>query len=108
MSDATISHHAPRSSKRPLSAIVWLVWMVGMWVGFFVLLAGDLIDDVWHWARDLPLLPELALWLVAFPWMLGSGVWTSSWPGWLRLALVLVFAAAWTLVSIPRRKPPHE
>jgi hypothetical protein len=44
-----------RLERRPLGATIWFVWMVGMWAGFFVLLAADRIDEVWRWVRDVPL-----------------------------------------------------
>jgi hypothetical protein len=102
MSEATLAR-VHRSERRPLGATIWFAWMVAMWAGFFVLLVADGIDGVWSWARDLPVLAELVLWVALFPWLLGAAVWTSSWTGWLRLLLVLVFAFGWSLASIPRR-----
>lgn len=90
--------------RRPLSAQLWFAWMVGMWAAFFAALGADRLDEVWRWVRDLPLVLELLLWLAAFPWLLGTAVWTSSWSGPLRLALVALFAAGWTVASLPRRK----
>jgi hypothetical protein len=103
MSDVTLPR-VPRSERRPLGARIWFVWMVVMWAGFFLLLLADRLDNVWSWIRDLPLLAELLLWLALFPWLLGAAVWTSSWAGWLRLLLVLVFALGWSFASVPRRK----
>jgi hypothetical protein len=97
-----------RSGRRPLSATIWFVWMVAMWAGFFVLVLADRIEGAWSWVRDLPLLAELLLWVALFPWVLGAAVWTSSWAGWLRLLLVLVFAFGWSLASVPRRKRERE
>jgi hypothetical protein len=93
----------PRS--RPLGAVVWFVWMVAMWIGFLGLLLGERLDGVRDWVRELPLLVEGLAWLALFPWLLGTAVWTSSWPDALRVLLVALFAAGWTLVSIPRAKP---
>jgi hypothetical protein len=107
MSEATL-RRVERLEGRPLGATAWFVWMVAMWATFFVLLAGDRIDAVWSWVRDLPLLAELVLWVALFPWLLGAAVWTGSWASWLRLLLVLTFAFGWALASIPRRKPPKE
>ena len=103
MSEAALLRGA-RAERRPFGAMVWFVWMVAMWAAFFVLLFADRIESMWSWARDLPLLAELVLWVALFPWFLGAAVWTSSWAGWLRLLLVLIFACGWSLVSIPRRK----
>jgi hypothetical protein len=107
MSEAALPPVA-RLERRPLGATIWFVWMVGMWAGFFVLLAADRIDEVWRWVRDLQLLAELVLWVALLPWLLGAAVWSSSWAGWLRLSLVLTFAIGWSLASIPRRTPPKK
>jgi hypothetical protein len=105
MSEATLPR-VDRSERRTPGATIWFVWMVAMWAGFFMLLLADRIGDVWSWVRDAPLVVELVLWVALFPWLLATAVWTSSWAGWLRLLLVLVFAVGWSLASIPRRK--HE
>jgi hypothetical protein len=93
----------PESSR--LGGLVWLVFMVGMWIAFFAALFADQLDAVREWVRALPLVAELGLWLVAFPWLLGTAVWESSWAPALRTLLVAAFAVGWTLISIPRS--PH-
>jgi hypothetical protein len=87
-------------------AVLWFVWMVGMWAAFFVLLRLDRLDAVWTWVRDLPLLVEVIAWFLFLPWILGTAVWTSGWSEPVRVALVLTFALGWTIVSIPRAKKP--
>jgi len=101
---STVTHDLP--ARRPLGATIWFVWMVAMWAVFFALLAADRLGDVWASVRDLPLVVEGMLWLAFLPWLLGTAVWESSWPDALRVALVVVFAAGWTLASIPRAKHP--
>jgi hypothetical protein len=103
MSEAALVR-VERSGRRPLGATIWFVWMVAMWLAFLAALIADHLDDVWRWVRDLPLLVELVLWVLTLPWLLATAVWESSWPTWLRAALVVTFAAAWTLISIPRAK----
>jgi hypothetical protein len=100
MSTAAVSE--PR--RRPLGAILWFVWMVAMWVAFFVFLLADRLDEVWNRITGLPLVVEILVWIAFFPWVLGTFVWTRGWADWLRLALVVVFAVGWTLVSIPRKR----
>jgi hypothetical protein len=100
---AEIQHRSAVRHGRSLGAIVWFVWMVGMWAGFFALLAADRLDEVWSWVRDFPLVVEGLLWFALFPWLLGTAAWTSSWPDALRIVLVMLFAAGWTLASLPRR-----
>ena len=94
----------PESSR--LGGLIWLVFMLGMWIAFFAALFADQLDAVRDWVRDLPLIAELGLWLAAFPWLLGTAVWESSWAPVLRTLLVAAFAIGWTLISIPRS--PHE
>jgi hypothetical protein len=100
------------TAMRPPSArvggVAWLVFIVGMWIAFFLALLGDRLGDIWQWARDLPLVLEFGLWLLMFPWLLGTAVWESSWAPWLRVCLVASFAVGWTLISIPRAKEPRE
>jgi ABC-type amino acid transport system permease subunit len=103
MTEATLPR-VRRSERRTLGAMIWFVWMVTMWAGFFALLLTGRIDGVWSWVRELPLLVELLVWVALFPWLLGAAAWTSSWPGWLRLLLVLGFALGWSLASVPRPK----
>lgn len=93
---------APRAQSSRIGGVLWLLLMVGMWIAFFTALFADRLDEVWRWARDLPLLLELGLWLLTFPWILGTAVWESSWEAWLRVALVAAFAVGWTLASVPR------
>ena len=54
------------------SGLIWIDFVLGMWIAFFAALAGDQLHAVQVWARDLPLLAELGLWLLAFPWLLGT------------------------------------
>ena len=93
----------PESSR--LGGLIWFVLMIGMWTAFFAALFADRLDAVQERVRDLPLVAELGLWLVAFPWLLGTAVWESSWAPVLRTLLVAAFAIGWTLISIPRS--PH-
>jgi len=93
-----------RAPRLTAGSLLWFGWMEAMWGAFFALLVIDELDRVWTWLRDLPILGEVGAWVVAFPWLLGTAVWGSTWPGWLRLLLVLGFAIGWTLGSIPRLK----
>jgi hypothetical protein len=93
---------ATRSQTSRVGRVLWLLLMVGMWIAFLIALFANRLDDLWRWARDLPLPLELGLWLLTFPWILGTAIWESSWDAWLRVALVSAFAVGWTLVSVPR------
>jgi hypothetical protein len=88
----------------PVGGMVWFTWMIGMWLAFFWLLFANGLDEVWRAITQLPILVEIVVWIVFFPWLLGTWVWTGPWPDWLRVAVVLCFAMGWTVVSIPRRR----
>ena len=99
---------AIRPPSARVGGVAWLVFMVGMWIAFFVALLGDQLGDIWQWARDLPLALEFGLWLLTFPWLLGTAVWESSWAPWLCVGLVAPVAIRWTLISIPRARESRE
>jgi hypothetical protein len=101
--DANATLPGATRQRRPIGATLWFLWMVGMWIAFFALLFADQLDEIWRLVRDLPLVAEIVLWVLFLPWMLGTAVWTTSWPMWIRVALVACFAVGWTVVSIPRR-----
>ena len=89
---------------RPLGATLWFLWMIFMWAAFFVLLFADRLGELWTAIRDLPLLGEIGVWVAFLPWVLGTAVWTSSWPTAVRVVLILCFAVCWMIASIPRNK----
>ena len=94
--------HAIRPPARPIAGGLWLTFMVAMWLAFFALAAANALDSVWNAVRDLPVVAELCVWFLAFPWMLGTAVWESAWPFGARAAAAAAFALAWTWISIPR------
>ncbi|WP_432877392.1 hypothetical protein ACQPYH_28635 [Kribbella sp. CA-245084] len=102
MSKSTTGSPAPEVRRASATSGGWFVWMVGMWVAFFVLLNAGRLDDLAGWIRDLPILLEILVWVAFFPWVLGTAVWTSGWSEGLRITLVVLFAAVWILISIPR------
>ncbi len=102
----TVATSLPR--RATTGSKLWFVWMVGMWIVFFVLLRSDRLDELASTIRDLPIVAELVVWLLFFPWVLGTAVWTSDWSEWLRVFLVVLFTAGWTIVSIPRPKQPKQ
>ena len=89
-------------SLPPAGGGLWFIWMVGMWAAFFWLLLAGRLDDVWRWVTQLPILVEIVVWIVLFPWLLGTWVWNSSLPDWLRVGLVVCFAVGLIVVSMPR------
>lgn len=83
-------------------AMLWFAWMVGMWALYFLLLFTNRLDELWSAIHHFPLFVEVVLWVAFLPWMLGMAVWASAWADWLRVLLVVCFAAGWTIASLPR------
>ena len=80
--------------------------MAGGWVLFFVALVASpqVLDDAWTTVGELPLVAELAVWLLGFPFLLGLAIWHASWDEALRLAAVVVLAGAYTYMFVPRER----
>ncbi|TCC24793.1 hypothetical protein [Kribbella speibonae] len=94
--------------RAPASSKGWFGWMTGLWIIFYVLMQSGELDDLAAWIRDLPIVVELLVWLVFFPQVLATAVWTSDWSEGLRVTLVVLFTVVWTLVSLPRPKSPPK
>jgi hypothetical protein len=101
---ADMTFNQPTRRTRSLGGVIWFVWMVGMWIGFFVLLFANQLDALWRWITQLPIVVEIVMWVAFLPWMLATWVWTGDWPALLRATLVAIFAIGWTFISYPRRK----
>jgi hypothetical protein len=82
----------------------WFVWMTGLWIVFFVLMDQGRLDDLAAWIRDLPIVVEILVWIVFFPQVLATAVWTNGWSEGVRITLITLFVCGWTLMSIPRPK----
>ena len=96
-------------TARPTTgAYAWFGLMVGSWLAFGVLAvtSEDTLAGIWDWVGGLPLVLELVVWLLTFPWMLALAVWESAWNDEARVLVVLAIAIGWTLMSIPR--PPRK
>ena len=80
--------------------------MITGWTLFAIalLVSQGTLDDVWNAVRDLPLIPELAVWLVGFPFLLGLAVWESAWDPTVRGTLLTLVMVAYTLMFVPRER----
>jgi hypothetical protein len=95
-----------RAQRPPWSAYVFFVVEVGLWVAWVALAVGwpETLESIWSWIRDLPLVVEGVVWLLAFPWVLGLAVWHSGWDEWVRVLLVGCFAVGWSIAFYPHRR----
>jgi hypothetical protein len=80
--------------------------MVGGWLAFAVALVASpqTLDDVWTSVRDLPLIVEGVVWLLAFPFLIGLAIWQASWDEAVRLTVIAVLAVAYTYMFVPRAR----
>ena len=72
-----------------------------LWVGFAIALVvnPEWLDLLWNWVRALPLVPEIILWVVFLPIMVGLWIWESSWPALVRL-LASAGIVVWTVLAV--------
>jgi hypothetical protein len=77
-------------------AALWLAFAAGAIWG------QDSVTAAWEWVGSLPLVAQLAVWLLFLPVVAGLWVWETTWPIVVRL-LIVGGLATWTLyVFFPR------
>jgi hypothetical protein len=111
VSQAVVHTRASQPTRRPpVGAYLWFAGMVGVWTAFGVvaLTSVERLTELWKWVTGLPVVAEVVVWIAAFPWVLGLWVSQTSWAEWVRILLVVCFAAGWTIASIPRAKKPKH
>jgi hypothetical protein len=72
----------------PVVFILWVAYAV-MWV-----FSAATLTSIWHWVQGLPLVVEAIVWIVFLPWVVSLWIWHSSWPVWLRIAMIVGIAIA--------------
>jgi len=76
--------------------LAWIAFAAGL-----VWSQGSL-DQVWQSIRDLPLVVQIAVWILFLPVVVGLWVWETTWPLIVRLIVVLGIAGWNLLVFLPR------
>jgi hypothetical protein len=77
-------------------ALVWVAF------GAALVLSQGSLDQAWATIRALPLLAQLAVWVLFLPVMIGLWVWESTWPVIVRLTLVVGLAGWNLLMFLPK------
>jgi hypothetical protein len=92
------------------NGVLFLVFL-GLWIAFGAALVWSQgsLDDAWAFIRSLPLLAQIAAWVLFLPVMAGLWVWETSWPFLVRLVLVGGVAGWNLLVFLPKalQAAPH-
>lgn len=98
--------HKDAKPHTPLFARISFAIMVTGWIAFAVAIVASqqTLDDIWTAVRDLPLIVELFVWLIAFPFLVGLAIWQASWDESTRLIAIAVLAIGYTLIFVPREK----
>jgi len=77
-------------------AFVWIVFAAGL------IWSQGSVDQAWQSIRDLPLIVQVAVWVLFLPVMVGLWVWETSWPLVVRLVVVIGIAGWNLLVFLPK------
>jgi hypothetical protein len=80
-----------------------LLLFAAMWValGVAIVRAPDRVGAAWRRLRALPLLAQLAIWVLLLPVVAGIAVWQLGWPRLARMAVVAGIATWNLLVFLP-------
>jgi hypothetical protein len=101
------STQAPPAAPAPLFGVFLILWLG---LALALIFNQDALDSVRHWLIDLPLLIQIAVWVLFLPVVLGLWVWESDWMLWLRLVIILALAVS-TLAAFgpkPGGRPRHD
>jgi hypothetical protein len=77
-------------------AVIWIAFAAGL-----IFNQGS-VDQAWQAIRDLPLIVQIAVWVLFLPVMIGMWVWETSWPLIVRVVLVLSLAGWNLLMFLPK------
>jgi hypothetical protein len=77
-------------------AFIWIVFAAGL------IWSQGSIDQAWQSIRDLPLIVQVAVWVLFLPVMVGLWAWETTWPFIVRLIVVIGIAGWNLLVLLPR------
>ncbi len=78
--------------------------MAGLWGAFVALLAASpaTLDDAYDWLTGLPVVWEIAMWILTLPWTIAYLVYDASWAHWLRVAVVALVVVVHLSITAPR------
>ncbi len=77
-------------------AVMWVAVAAGL------IFSQGSVDQAWQAIRELPLLVQVAVWVLFLPVMAGLWIWETTWPVIMRLTLIVGIAGWNLLVFLPR------
>jgi len=85
------------------SGVLFVIFAV-MWVAFAagLIFSQGSVDQAWQAIRELPLIVQVAVWVLFLPVMAGLWIWETTWPVIMRLTLIVGIAGWNLLVFLPR------
>jgi ABC-type amino acid transport system permease subunit len=92
----TVASMAESGILFAIFAFVWIVFAAGL------IWSQGSVDQAWQSIRDLPLIVQVAVWVLFLPVMVGLWVWETSWPLVVRLVVVIGIAGWNLLVFLPK------
>lgn len=96
---------ATTASTLMVSGIMFgIATLVTLAVGYALIVDQSRLVDTWAWVRTLPLLVQIALWLILLPWMVALWVWALPLALPLRVLLVVVILAAAEYMLFPWKR----
>lgn len=106
MTEIAIQETSSKRVAAPAAApgTIWFGAMVAIWSAFVTLLAAspETLGAAYDWLTGLAIVWEIVMWILLLPWALAYVVWESSWDRWLRILIVVLFAAAHLVLFAPR------
>lgn len=95
---AASAHRATRTTGSGLFVLLWLIFLV------VLVVEPERLDAVWTWFRDLPVIAQVAGWVLLLPLVLGLAIWQAPWALWIRVTAIAVLAVANIAVFSPRQR----
>jgi hypothetical protein len=81
--------HTPSAGAAPLAGVFLILWIA---FAAALIFSQGTLDSVWHWLGALPLVGQVAVWVLFLPLVVGLWIWESDWALWLRLVLIFMIA----------------
>jgi hypothetical protein len=90
MNDATTAQTTAASTLLVSGIMFGISALVTLAFGYALLADPARLADAWVWVRSLPIIVQVAMWLLFLPWMASLWVWSLPLAFGLRVAIVVV------------------